>query len=686
MSGERGPGGATRDGAPPRSNGIRRLRWAAVAIIPALAAIFILPLALRPDGVAMRPGAQYSDLLISHLPNATYLREAVRERGEWPLWNAQIFAGQPFAADPLAGLWYPPNLLLLILPVTVGFNLLFWLHLAGGGLGVYALLRAEGVGRAAALLAGASFAGTPKLIAHLGAGHASLVMATAWTPWLLLSARRAGHRGGWQAGAWAGAALALTFLADARWAYYAGALAAAYGLAAAWESRAGWALENRSDTGRRDHAAAGLGAVTVAALLAAPLALPLAEFLAHSNRAALSLVEAGELSLPYLYLLGLLIPDLGGFHEWMTYVGVVPLLLAMAGLGRRTWFWAAAALTAGLFALGTNGPLYPLAYQALPGMGLLRVPPRAWLVTALALCVLAGHGARRLGADWLPRLARRYGRAADWPKGRLLLGALLMLAVLDLLRVDLTLLEARPLPEPGPAAAWLSNQPGLFRVYSPSYSLPPGDGLQHLDGVDPLQLRGVTAAIEAATGIAAGGYSVSVPPFATADLAHEHAGAALDAGRLGRLNVRYVTAEIAIEAAGLELAEVFGATRIYANTEDRGRAWIEGATGSADILAWSPDRIEIAASGPGLLVLSEAYYPGWEVTVNGAPRPMAVVDGVLRGVRLGEGAHTVVFTFRPLRVYAGAGLGGAGLLLLAAGAAWPRRRKRDTVREPPDHV
>ena len=39
-----------------------------------------------------------------------------------------------------------------------------------------------------AFFGGVVFAGTPKLIAHLGAGHVTLVFAVAWTPWLLLDA------------------------------------------------------------------------------------------------------------------------------------------------------------------------------------------------------------------------------------------------------------------------------------------------------------------------------------------------------------------------------------------------------------------------------------------------------------------------------------------------------------------
>jgi hypothetical protein len=83
--------------------------------------------------------------------------------------------------------------LLLLLPcgsLPLAFNLLFNMHLAWSGYGMFQLLRADGLPVGSAFFGGFAFAGTPKLIAHLGAGHVSLVFAVAWTPWLLLAIRR----------------------------------------------------------------------------------------------------------------------------------------------------------------------------------------------------------------------------------------------------------------------------------------------------------------------------------------------------------------------------------------------------------------------------------------------------------------------------------------------------------------
>ena len=59
-------------------------------------------------------------------------------------------------------------------------------------------------------------------------------------------------------------------------------------------------------------------------------------------------------------------------------------------------------------------------------------------------------------------------------------------------------------------------------------------------------------------------------------------------------------------------------------------------------------RVVVEADAPtaGVLVFSDAWYPGWRVTVDGAPAPLLRADYALRGVALPAGRHVVEFTFR----------------------------------------
>ncbi|HEX2980018.1 MAG TPA: hypothetical protein VHO48_07125, partial [Anaerolineaceae bacterium] len=53
-----------------------------------------------------QPGSNYSDLLISHYPNALFLKQMLVEWRQLPLWSSTILSGAPFAANPLSGIWY----------------------------------------------------------------------------------------------------------------------------------------------------------------------------------------------------------------------------------------------------------------------------------------------------------------------------------------------------------------------------------------------------------------------------------------------------------------------------------------------------------------------------------------------------------------------------------------------------
>ncbi len=78
---------------------------------------------------------------------------------------------------------------------------------------------------------------------------------------------------------------------------------------------------------------------------------------------------------------------------------------------------------------------------------------------------------------------------------------------------------------------------------------------------------------------------------------------------------------------------------------------------------------EVETETPALLVISEAYFPGWSATVDGRPAPVFPTDLALKGVPVPAGRHRVEVAYRPLSFRAGlylAGLGLAGLVLLTA--------------------
>lgn len=111
----------------------------------------------------------------------------------------------------------------------------------------------------------------------------------------------------------------------------------------------------------------------------------------------------------------------------------------------------------------------------------------------------------------------------------------------------------------------------------------------------------------------------------------------------------FVVYETVVDDDPLRLRDIDVASQALV---DRPIPELVGVTGEpvpATIVSESALRIEIQAttSQPGLLVLSDSYFPGWTATVNGSPREIHRVDIALRGVLLPSGEHTVVFEYQP---------------------------------------
>jgi len=102
------------------------------------------------------------------------------------------------------------------------------------------------------------------------------------------------------------------------------------------------------------------------------------------------------------------------------------------------------------------------------------------------------------------------------------------------------------------------------------------------------------------------------------------------------------------------------------------------APGTARLTAYTPERIVVTTSSdaPSLLVLRDAFYPGWRATIDGAPAEIYPADVLFRGVALTAGAHEVRFVYDPPAWRWGRILSVAGIVvwLLLWAWGWSRRR------------
>jgi len=676
--------------------------------------------------------ASYSDLTLTHYTNLAFLREQLLGNGSLPLWAPTILSGYPFIANPLNGIWYLFGWPALVLPLPFAFNLLVGLHLAWGALGMYLLLRSQGVSLYAAIFGGLAFALLPKIYAHYGAGHLTLMYAIPWTPWLLLVTKDNFKERRWLSLLLPGLILGLIFLADVRWAVYAGALWLGWTVYKTWQSFR--ISETKSWQPILHSTSYLLAQILIAALLTAILWLPMLEYTNLSIRITMQPEDMFETSLRLRDTLGLFYPPLSNAeHETTLYPGAVVLLLSLLALlllrrDNRSRFWVAIAIIFLLFSFGANLPFSSLIAK-LPIVNLLRVPPRSLFLVGMAQVALGALVLDRWDLISQPKY-RRLARlllvgllafsiligilvldfvGAEktgpflWGGIAIILAALLLLfalntripsklfflALFTLLLVDSglsgqTMLAYRSeqsvFNEKSELAVYLSAQDGRFRTYSPSFSflqhLAYVAGIEEVDGVDPLYLQSYANYMQSATNIPWEGYSVTVPP--TAQGIEGNSIYPPDPDKLGELNVRYLLADYALPPVeGLELVEIIEGTWIYQNLVEQPRARVLAETineptisSPVEIKQLEPNQITVQAEGPGRLVLSEILYPGWEARVEDQAVPIEAYAEILRSVQIPDGKHLVVFNYRPRSFFIGAAISVlAWLAILGLGIA-----------------
>ncbi len=622
-----------------------------------------------------------------------------------PHWTPLILSGMPLAANQLAMLSYPPAWLFLIFPIEPTLNLLFVFHLLLGAFGVYLLLTTgHKLSAAAAVLGALTYVLNGKWLAHIAGGHVSMVGAVAWMPWvifgllMLLQRKQTTPTNKTSPAAsfrhplirdlgWAilvAVALAMQIvthtllfiynvyliLAMVAW-YFIGVWRSKTpsGLADTAQTKTAFPAlpQPRSQTGVWEQVRRLfwplLSIPLLAGLLGATQLLPLLELVEHSNR-SLNLTQATEYSVtPIQLIIGLLLPSAQGGHEFVIYLGLVPLLLIPLGLTRRnswTWFYALLFIFTILFALGSSTPIHSLFYYGVPGFRWVRTPARMFFVTALATSVLVAFAVEQLTTSawsdkmghWLTRLAVGIGALAllfalgliigfgltgraAWALAllvpltlglltlyvwhiiprRLTLILLGLLVLIDLASFDISMMKFIPLTEalaPGrPVAEYLTHQVGHFRSYSPSYTLPiqtaAAYNLHLADGVEPVHLAIYDDYMARAGGYDDAAFSVTIPNFGGGSPQTALKNSEPNLKLLGLLNVRYLISAFPMPWPGLTLAQKIDNTYIYTNAHTLPRAWVVHQTQATQAdwltqLETLPDLSQIALIETGPLL------------------------------------------------------------------------------------
>ena len=89
---------------------------------------------------------------------------------------------------------------------------------------------------------------------------------------------------------------------------------------------------------------------------------------------------------------------------------------------------------------------------------------------------------------------------------------------------------------------------------------------------------------------------------------------------------------------------------------------------SVEVTDYAPERAAFTANvtSPAVLVLADAFYPGWQATVDGVSAPILRANLMFRGLALEPGRHEIVFTYRPSTWRLGVAISFGALAALAA--------------------
>jgi len=349
--------------------------------------------------------------------------------GHFPLWNPYEFSGYPFLAGIENAIFYPLNLLFLIMPVERAANYCVILHFFLAGSLMYLFLRTLRLRHPGALLGGFVF-----MFNGFWIGRSISCMA--WLPLILLFLEKGIRKERAPYFILAGVAYAVQIFAGVvQFAFYSGVAIGIY-----FFFRFFSLAKERSRARKVRMVLSFLLACAVAFSLTAIQLMPTYELARHSTRVKVSYEEMAAESLPPENLLTFFIPEVfgnsittsywgrGTFNELYAYLGILPLILALVailfvrGKGLPIYLLIGGL---GLFcALGRFTPFYKFFHLHFPVAGSFRIPAKFLYLLVFSISALAGFGADFLLGHWRDEAERK--RLNCLAVGLILTGALLL--------------------------------------------------------------------------------------------------------------------------------------------------------------------------------------------------------------------------------------------------------------------
>ncbi len=608
------------------------------------------------------------------------------KKGYPALWNPYSNLGQPFLANCNPGAYAPFNFLFFIFSTSYAFTWSYFFHFLISAFGTYLFIRSLGTGWAGAFLGGLAFAFSGYFMGHFWSGAPNIFGAAAWLPLIFFFLKRFLDLRRFSILLLAAGVFGLSLLEGMPQVNLYTLLIIGLYLAWAWF---------RKELAFKEALGAGVAFLAVGLSLGLCQLAPTFEFARYSNRWGFGWESIMRDSFNPVNLRFFIDPffaggpgagpyhGIGGYAEVIIYLGLIPIFLAISGLGFLfkksivVWLVLVAVLTMSLAMADTTTVthyVYLFFYKFFPCFSNNRVPSRILVLTTFSLACLAGMALDAWIRRWrgMKRLARPY---------RILLAAvipaiLLLGTAVDLYRFDTHFTECfngcdafftdllppdllkkvkddPTYPRVQPRSTYteyqiLQNISTAFtdctsffiktgRAYTEEQYLHPDTPLSDLirlnfhyrpDGSQPngrwQRIPGITESVwqdsEAyPRAFMVGGYEVEPD---------------------------YNQAITEIRDEKVDPRQEVILTQEPSQKPEGPKGWV----GEAKITRYDYNDVELEAANdrPCFLFLSDSFYPGWKAWVDGKAAPIYLADGAFRAIPLlNTGSHQVKMSYYP---------------------------------------
>ena len=370
-----------------------------------LTLIFFSKIILNPDEIVY-PVPDIVNMISSW---RIVFAKAFHTFGEFPMWNNYETAGTPFIGNILSSMFYPFNLLFLILPVDYAFGYKFIIDVSLAGIFMYLLSRGLKLDRYSSFFSAIVYMFSGVFIGRMYIGHEQAMDIIALTPLLLFLFLKSLSEKTTKYAILTGIVLGFQILAG----YLQFAIYATYLLLFYFIYDLIFSKEFNKNILSKKLILFVLTFI-VGFIISAPQFLPSLEFSKYGVHAGkpisyeLLTSETTSYSLTPMYTITFLMPDFFGsrtdntfwasdeFEESTAYFGILPLLLtALPIVFRRekyVIFFAVLALIALFFSYGQYNPLFPYLHKIILFLDIVRSPGRFLFLFVLSVAVLSGFG------------------------------------------------------------------------------------------------------------------------------------------------------------------------------------------------------------------------------------------------------------------------------------------------------